>query len=205
MKLGLHGDDVQLGTSCFNALVLSYVRSEQWESALALYEEMESLGVPLDSSTVQGFLLASYRSGGKGSVISTIEDLLRADTAMGAPSFDLALKMLAPKDVVESTDRRQTLRAMGEEIPTLRSSTLNLIRSIRIAEVEDRRNPNPNLEMDDIAARRSKAWKDATSLLLAFSRDFEESRGASPLSSSQMDQGHSVAGTDTLHRLSSKF
>jgi pentatricopeptide repeat protein len=170
IECGLHGDKVKVGTSCFNALLLSYIQSEEWDKGLGLHEKMKSSQVAVDSSTVQGLLLAAYRSGGQEAVVSMVEEFIDSNTQMGAPSFDLVMKLLAPKEVTESNDRRQTLRSIGERYPAVKASTLNLMRAIRIAEVEDSRKPNPNSDSSDIQLRRSQAWKDATSYLLDFAR-----------------------------------
>jgi pentatricopeptide repeat protein len=168
MDSGLDGDAVKPGLSCYNALLLSHVRSGEWNDALAVHETMKQSEVTPGPSTIQGLLLASHRLGGQIQVQALLNDLLASKVKMDRATFQLAMKMLVPGISRTTRDVRQAIRSIGEEIPELRTVSLDLIKSMRIAEVEQQRKTTAGLSGEDVQQRREESWRLAMGSLIHY-------------------------------------
>ena len=71
-------------------------------------------------------------------------------------------------------DRR--LREIGEQIEHLKKPALNLSRSLRTAQVEEKRQPIKALKEHEIATKQEHAWRVALEHLVEFSRAMEEAK-----------------------------
>ena len=168
MDIGLDEDAVKPGLSCFNALLLSHVRAREWNDALAIHETMRLSKVTPGPSTIQGLLLASHRIGGKIQVQALLKDLWASKAQMDRVTFQLAMKMLVPGINRTTSDVRQAIRSIGEERPELRTVSLDLIKSMRIAEVEQQRKTTAGLSDEDVQQRRKESWHLAMGSLIEF-------------------------------------
>lgn len=114
--------------------------------------------------TIQGVLIAKLNKGSRSVVITTLEALLMENTGFDENTFRLSSKILF-RDVKGTLDGfRQELRDMGDADTRLKVVTLNLIRSIRIAEVKTK---GPSKESGRLCeqsnfVRGQQEWKEAT-------------------------------------------
>jgi pentatricopeptide repeat protein len=168
MDSRLDEDAVKPGLSCYNALLLSHVRAGEWNDALAVHETMRQSKVTPGPSTIQGLLLASHRIGGKIQVQALLKDLWTAKAKMDRATFQLAMKMLVPGINRKTGDVRQAIRSIGEERTELRTVSLDLIKSMRIAEVEQQRKTTSGLSGEDVQQRRDESWRLAMGSLIEF-------------------------------------
>jgi pentatricopeptide repeat protein len=158
METGGAGDGVKPGLSCYNAILLSRVRSRTWEDALSVYEAMKQSAIEPDPSTVQGVILASYRMGGKEHVQFFLKEMLSSKARLDKGTFELAAKILLPVVKGNTSDVRKKLREICDQTPSLRSVSLDLMRSIRIAEVEQERQASEVLRIEEIQQKREESW-----------------------------------------------
>ncbi|KAL3924963.1 MAG: hypothetical protein SGILL_000719 [Bacillariaceae sp.] len=178
MESGENGLDVLPGTSSFDALLMGRIRSHDWDGAVGIYDTMVEKSVPLGSRTVQGLVLAHQQLGGEGSVVSAIESMLQKDNVIiGEGVFRLLSKILfKDMDSVSLGTFRQQIRTLGEEDPTLRDSSLGLVRSLRVAEIETQRPSSKHKTVEEMQTIRDQAWMDATTHLLEFFRVASEDK-----------------------------
>jgi pentatricopeptide repeat protein len=168
MDSGLDENAVKPGLSCYNALLLSHVRAGEWTDALAVHETMRQSEVTPGPSTIQGLLLASHRIGGKIQVQAFLKDLLASKAKMDRATFQLAMKMLVSGINRTTRDVRQAIRSIGEVTPELRTVSLDLIKSMRIAEVEQQRKTTAGLSDADVQQRRDESWRLAMGSLIDY-------------------------------------
>jgi pentatricopeptide repeat protein len=162
-------EDGQPGISCYNAILLSHLRSRSWDDAIRLRDRMKASGITPDASTAQGLLLASYGIGGKDQTQICLEDLLDAEVQMGHETFQLASKILLPKKSNGgSSDVREALRDVADTVPHMRHVALDLIRSIRIAEVDQKRQPSKRQPTKMLHQKRNASWRQVMTYLIAY-------------------------------------
>ena len=171
MKAGLFGDRASPGVTAYNALVMSHILSSEWNDALLVYEAMRNLNIAPDKTTLQGLLIACRQIGDISRTQSLLRLLLESNTTMDKQSFDLCLKILMPKQVRASSleQVRARLRAFGTQNSKFKQASINLGRSLRMAEVEDERQESDRLSKQDLKDRREKAWRDVLERTLELS------------------------------------
>lgn len=181
---GSVGDDITPGVTCYNARMLAHVEAHEWDKALACHSERKEAGIPWTAASFKDVLLASYRLGNKEKALEVVEEGLESEMSMDYGCCVMSLQILLG-DVLKSSNieqARQRLREIGEENHDLRNPSLNLIRSLRAAEVEEKREPTKGLKQDEIAARRDAAWNEALKHLVEFARVVKKTDLSSPTS-----------------------
>lgn len=185
MDAGRFGDDVSPGVTCYSARMLAHVEAHEWEEALACHAERKAAGLPWSSASFQDVLLASYRLGHRAKALETIEEALASGVKVDHGCCDLSLQILLG-DVLKARSieqARHQLRKIGEENQDLKKTSLNLSRSLRTAEVEEKRQPTNGLKQNEIASRRDRAWHNALQHLVEFSRAIEQCEDSKATSS----------------------
>ncbi|KAL3911672.1 MAG: hypothetical protein SGARI_001535 [Bacillariaceae sp.] len=185
MESGDDGMDVTPGTSCYDALLVGRVRSHDWEAAIGIYDTMKERGVSIGPQTIQGLVLAHQQIGGKEAVVSAMEEVLRNDKGAKIRNgvFQLIAQLLFENMDLQSFDTfRQPVRAVGEQDPQLRDSSLRLVRSLRVAEIETDRPSSKHKSEAEMETIQDKAWIDATKHLLEFFKAIPEDEDDNKLS-----------------------
>lgn len=157
------------GVSCYNAVMLCHLNSQAWEQVLSTYEDMKTMELVPNGKTTQGLILASHGFGGCDAVREIIGGILASslDVPISQENCHLALKLLMPNLLrglqgQYSVDNiQERLRELGDEIVSLRFVCLNLLRSFRQAEIEQKRVPTKNLPAEVLLKRRNGAWRCA--------------------------------------------
>lgn len=176
MNSGQFGDDIYPGVSCYNARMLAHVEAHQWDEALACHARRKEAGLPYSAASFQDVLLASYRMGHKAKALEAIKEALESEMKMDHRCCDLSLQLLLG-DVLKSKtfeQARHRLREIGEQNQNLKKPALNLSRSLRTAEMEEKRKPIKSLKGYEIAAKREHAWRNALEDLVEFTRSIEK-------------------------------
>ena len=175
MDSGQFNDGISPGLTCFNARVLAYVQKNAWEDLLAFHSRMQEDGIAFSPTSFQGVLLASFRLGNRARALEVIEGALRSGMKMDHDCCELSMKLLIG-DKLETGSipkMRTKLRDIGERNMRLKSASINLSRALRMAEVEEQRQPNDGLKLHEIVSRRDRAWNDALQQLVDFTRVME--------------------------------
>ena len=161
----------------YNAVLASHIREQKWESAISIEDQMKASGVTFNSRTVHGLMLAYLGRGGTKSVAPFLRDLLSTEPPIDQRTFLLAVRVVLPKVGTSSIDEfRATIRKMGEEDPSLRNASLKLIRSARVAEMEERKLGRQNPPNVGVRARSEADgfWRTALTELLDFADEVRE-------------------------------
>lgn len=167
--------------TCYNAILVAAINARNWDGALSIVDSMKENGVLPNTQTTQGRLLAHVNKFGTGNVAAFMHQLLAERAPMDQATFTMAFRVLLPssngKDI---NDIRKKARAMGEEEPRLRETSLKMVRSIRAAEIlcAKARNPQGNLPTPDT----SEPWMAAFSDLLEFTQQIDVIKNDSLLS-----------------------
>ena len=158
------------GLSCYNAMLLTNLRSRQFNHVNELYETMKQSNIGSNSATGQALILASYGIGGKDRTEKCVQELLDAKVTMDRKCFELASKILISADVGngDTTGLRESLRKVVDDVPHFRTVALDLIKSIRVAEVEEGRKPSKVLTVEQISQKREVAWRSAMECLARY-------------------------------------
>ena len=176
MQLGRE-DGIKPGVSSYDAILFARIEEKSWDDVFSLYEEMKAEGINPSSRTVKGLIVANDQKGGRESVTSAVEALLLCNAQFDQSAFRLVSETLF-KDVDENLDDfRKTIREIGELNQNLRDASLDLVRSIRFAEVESGR-PKTAHELKDETKHSAgeHTWRLATSHLLAFVQAWSEEK-----------------------------
>ena len=178
MLTGTYGDNVKPGASCYNAAILSYVRSGAWNDVLSLYGTMKESRVKANPTTFNGVLLASHQVGGSSQVRTLAGELLSTSAAMGQESCELILDILIPElqQSDPKVDTRKQLRLLVDQDPGMSQVYLNLNRALHTAETEQSRKPSNGLSNEDISQRRDKAWRDVLRIILSCAQATEDQK-----------------------------
>ena len=165
--------------SCYQACMVSAMRSKQWKDVLTLFEEMKEDSIPFTSSSLYGLLLASYKQGGIDEVVRSIEnnDILndrnksnRLTVPIDKNIFRLCMKLFLPQIVNSTKDHmendedyqvdamRKALRKWGEDNLDLKSDALDLLRNIRMAQLAEKRIPIKLNTKYQLQQQRYKSW-----------------------------------------------
>lgn len=159
---------IKPGVSSYDAILLARIRARSWDGAIALYDQMKADDIIPSSRTIQGLLVAHNQKGGRTSVLSALDSLLLCNAQFDESTFRFASKTLFKEVDNDLEDFRQTIRDDGERNPNLRVASLNLVRSIRVAEIESNRQQTMHKSQDEIDKKQDETWKLATSYLLEF-------------------------------------
>jgi pentatricopeptide repeat protein len=151
------------GPTCFDASLLACLQTGDWDKALELHEKRTESSVPLTPSGFQGALIASFRRGGRGQALKYAEEMLGSNTELDQACCEVSMKILLRDLVPQSniSDTRGKLRAICEEDSELHSASIALLRSLRIAEAEQKRRVSNALTERELSRRRQKAWREA--------------------------------------------
>lgn len=180
MESGQFGDDISPGVACYNALMLAHIEAHQWDEALECHSLRKDAGLRYSTASFQDVLLASYRVGKKAKASEAIEEALQSELKIDYRCFYLSLQILLGDALKSKTldQARQRLREIGEQNEHLKKPALNLSRSLRTAQVEEKRKPIKALNEHEIATKQEHAWRVALEHLLQFSRAMEEAEDA---------------------------
>jgi hypothetical protein len=128
---------------------------------------MKQKGIPPSAQTIHGLLIVNNQVGGQSAVFEVLNSLLSlGEVRLDEGTFRLTSKILF-REVDDTLEEfRQQVRIIGERDTELRQLSLNLIRSVRVAEIESRRLLTPHQTEEDMAKVRDTAWSTAMSHLL---------------------------------------
>jgi pentatricopeptide repeat protein len=172
-----NGIDVLPGPSCFGALILSSIRRRSWDEAISVYDRMREQGVVASPQAVQGLIMASSQKNGQSGVMSIVESFVQTgEVQITESTFRLITRTLYKEVQGPLHDFRRDIRNIGENDPSMRDVCLNLIRSIRVAEIESHRQPTPHKTVEEMKQVQDKAWLSATSHLIKFIRVINQMR-----------------------------
>jgi pentatricopeptide repeat protein len=170
MESGENNIIVKPSMSSHEAMLDGLIRGGDWKGAMELHYRMQEKGIPSSPQAVVGLLQAHAALGGKDAVVTAVRQLLKNNKIrFGEEPFRLISTTLLPDLEVESFDAfRQLVRRMGEENPKMRDSSLKLVRSLRVAQIESDRPTTAHKTASEIQAVQDKAWAQSTSHLLDF-------------------------------------
>ena len=175
MESGQFRDKISPGRTCFDGRILAAVEAQAWEETLAFHAKMKEDGIPWSPLCFQGVLLASFRLGHRAKALEAIEGALESGMKMDHNCFEMSIRLILG-DVLKIRniqEVRTKLRHIGEQNRFLQSSSLNLSRALRAAELEERRQPTNGLKLHEIVSRRDQAWNRALKHLVLFARAIE--------------------------------
>jgi hypothetical protein len=173
---GRFRDNVSPGLTCYDGRMLAYMEANAWGETLAFHSKMKEAGIPWSPLCFQGVLLASSRLGDRAKALEAIEGALRSGTQMDHYCCELSMRIILG-DVLKfgKIDQARTkLRHIGKKNRFLQSTSLNLSRALRAAEVEERRQPTNGLKLHEIVSRRNRTWNSAVQHLVYFARAIEK-------------------------------
>jgi hypothetical protein len=176
METGQFSDDVSPGLTCHDGRMLAYMEANAWEEVLAFHSKMNEAGIPWSPLCFQGVLLASSRLGDRAKALEAIEGALGCGMKMDHYCCELSMRIILG-DVLKTgkiDQARSKLRHIGKKNRFLQSTSLNLSRALRAAEVEERRQPTNGLKLHEIVLRRNRAWNSALQHLVYFARAIEK-------------------------------
>jgi pentatricopeptide repeat protein len=154
-------DGLQPALSCYNAIILSSIKAKAFGDVLDLYDEMKAAHVMPNDTTTQAVVIAAFRLGGREQVRQVLRETLDERVVVSRDNCQLALKILVPdivKGTASVTDIQRRLRDLGSENEPLRRACLDLLRSFRQADTEQRRVPTTNAPLEVLVKRREQAW-----------------------------------------------
>lgn len=177
MQMGKE-DGIEPGVSSYDAVISARIQEQSWDDVFALYDEMKRREVKPSSHTINGLLTANNEKEGRDSVIFALDSLLLSNAQFDESTFRLASKILFQDVDNNLDDFRKTVREIGEGNQNLRDPSLDLVRSIRFAEVESSRPRKPanGPEHQDAQHVGEEAWRQAISNLLVFSQALLEAK-----------------------------
>lgn len=161
---------INVGAYTYGAVILSYVTKADWEMALSVHDDMVTRGVVPDSTTTYGLLLSAFKVGGPTRAHRYLERLLGLGVVPGKATCTLALRLLIPGlSRCSSTETmRLQLRDMIENRDKIfnEEDLLDLLRSLRVAEVEEGRKPTVTMSTAKLETRQQQAWRLVLETLL---------------------------------------
>jgi pentatricopeptide repeat protein len=166
------GFEVKPGISCFNAILLTHVKAHSWDEVISVCETMQEKEITANPQTIQGLALAYYRKEGRVGAMSFLEKLSVSKATVDETTFKLAVRLLLPEiDASTSIDDiRKQIRELGESDPQLRDAAISLIRSVRVAHIEQNRPGGEKHPVERAQSRQDEAWKSVLRHLLKFLR-----------------------------------
>jgi hypothetical protein len=180
MESQKNGIDVVPGTYCYDALLMGRIRRHDWDGAIGIYDTMKAKCIVVGPQTIQGLVLAHQQRGGDAAVVLAVEAVLQNDKArIQEGVFRLIARILLKEMDLKSFDSfRQQVRAAGEKNSSLRDLSLQLVRSLRVAEIETGRPSSKHKAEAEMNKIQGQAWKDSTAHLLDFFRAVSKQEGA---------------------------
>jgi pentatricopeptide repeat protein len=174
MENGENSIPVEPGLLSYDALLFSRIENGDWEGALSLRNKMKERGISPSPQTVERIIEAHCGMGGKDIVSIAVQELLQDDDVRFAegPFRSLSKILLPDIEIVSFDDFRQRIRSIGEEQSELRELSLNLVRSLRVAEIESERPSSPHKTEEEVRAVQDMAWKQSVKNLLEFANRF---------------------------------
>lgn len=173
---------VRPGPKCYDGFILACIRSRAWEDAISTYKKMDESGLIPSPAACHGIVLAAFRTGGRSEVKAHLERFSASGAQLHGDGALLAVKTMLPTmaDIgVTMSSIRDHLRGVGEKESSLQFERLNLVRSLRVAELETQRQPSPNLKIDVLQKRRRVAWQNALKDLITYANAVEAEEQAS--------------------------
>ena len=172
MEAGEDGIHISPGTLSFDALVMGHIQKKNWQAVVDTYETVKERDIAMGPQMMEGLVVAHQHIGGKDGVVFVVEELLHNDRAKIQDALFRQIAQILFEDMdLDSFDTfRQQVRAEGEKDRRLRDSSLQVVRSLRVAEIEADRPSSRHKSEADLEAVRDQAWKDATKYLLDFFR-----------------------------------
>lgn len=174
MESGENFNGVRPGVSCYNAIILNHVRLREWDKVIAVHEAMKEKNIAVTPQTIQGLVLAYSRKGGKAYVTSLLETLRDDGACIDENTFKLLTRVLLPEIEGTLEKVRKRVRDIGESNPQLRGAALDLMRSLRTAEIEEHRRNTKNMLEADFNVRKKEAWRSVLVYFLEFVRQSSE-------------------------------
>jgi len=175
MQMGQE-DGIKPRVSSYDAIIFARIKEKSFDGVISLYEQMRAEGIIPSSRTVKGFIVANDQKGGRESVLSALESLLLCNAQFDESAFRLASETLFKGVNQNLDDFRKNIREIGECNKNLRVFSLDLVRSIRFAEIESSR---PKISHESRYERKhsgENAWRLATSHLLVFEQAWSENK-----------------------------
>lgn len=178
---------IRPGSICYDGYILGCIRSKAWDDVAAAFRSMQKTQVQPSPAACHGILLASLRRGGRLEAKLCLEALRAAGAPLRGEGMILAFKaMLRDSGKINESigtisGIRNYLRATVESDPSIKtSSCVELIRTLRIAELEDQREETRGLSMQAILSRQDVAWQGVFQSLIAYfdAVDSHEERGS---------------------------
>ena len=157
------------GVTCHDALVMAHVRAKAWDDAIAVHESMKRKHISESRQTIHGLVLAHNHRGGKSSVMSLLETLQSENASIDETTFKMLIRIMVPELHGTTDEIRSKVRKVGELDPNLRDASLNLIRSVRRAEIEQSR-PMLHDQPRDSDEHAMEAWRAVLPHFLEFVR-----------------------------------
>lgn len=169
-------DGIEPGILSYDAMLFARIEEKSWDDVYAIYDEMKAKDIRPSSHTVKGLITAYDQKDGRNSVVSALESLLLGNAQFDESVFRLASEILFQEVNNNLDDFRKVVREIGEGNPDLRDASLDLVRSIRSAEVESGRPKIVHDSKHDAKHSGEDAWRVAITKLLVFSQALFESR-----------------------------
>ena len=149
MERNVYIDEIRPNIECFQVHMLSALKSQDWRQVIEYHNRMVDAGISLDHNATLTVLLASCHVGTKEELLHRIEISVEHKAQFNFESFHLCLESLFPtihQECDTSIDRiRLSFRLLGEKQSNLREECIKLIRSLRLAELEDGRKASSKL------------------------------------------------------------
>ena len=141
--------------------MLGAMQTGAWETIIKLNDKMIDAGIRPNSTSFQGVILACNRLGGREPALKAVKNALKADTPMNSDAFKLCSKVLLPEIFVDGNldETRAQLRQMIKQQPSFTEDIMELNRSLRRAQLEDRRQPSKMKGSIHINQEREHLWR----------------------------------------------
>ena len=188
-NLDVEETSVKPGPHCYNTLIVLCTEKNRYAEALGWYDKMNELGIELQAKSSASLILASYTSEGveeaKRRVLSLIED---DSMTVGRHLGKMVLRLYLPQEhvtaqpVVDDLEEiRRQLRVSADKVnsQSTRDWFVDIIRCLRLADMEDKRQPSGFLAEKEIDERRSQAWKEVIKVCLSAQSENHEDGDAS--------------------------
>ena len=136
---------VNVGPAIYDGYVVACVTCHAWDDIVAVFQRMKAAGLhPPSASSCHGILLAGYRQGRTADESKALlDDLLAAGAQFNRDVALLSIKILLPhwcRGGKTVSDIRSKLRSnLPQDDEVVKGAIVQLIRSLRIAEMEEER------------------------------------------------------------------
>jgi pentatricopeptide repeat protein len=167
---------VRPGPMCYDGFILACVRSQAWDDAVAAYKTMQKSEVTPSPAACHGILLAASRRGGRSEAKTCLEGFAASGAQLHGDGALLAVKTMLPTvgdALVTMSSIRDHLRECSKKDVVLQPESLNLVRSLRVAELEEERQPSLGLSMGVLENRRKVAWQNVLKDVIVYANAAE--------------------------------